>query len=154
MVARLFDLTRPRHAIFGEKDWQQLKVIEAMVAESDGRWGGLEIAAHPTRREPDGLAMSSRNALLTAEERAAGLGLSRALNEAQRLATVGRPTRRIEEAMRAILVKHQLRTEYAVVRHADTLLPIEAIEESVPARALIAARAGSVRLIDNMGVGS
>ncbi len=146
VVARLFDLARPGSAIFGEKDYQQLRVIESMV-ESDrsgeNRWPNLRILRGPTVREPDGLAMSSRNRYLSEAERPQALGLSKALqvaHAAQRPATA-------EQLMRETLESHGLAIEYAAVRDADGLQPIEDFRR--PARLLIAARLGSVRLIDN-----
>ncbi|MGI9015158.1 MAG: pantoate--beta-alanine ligase [Phycisphaerales bacterium] len=157
VVARLFDLVQPRAAVFGEKDFQQLRMIEEMVAEARERWGsgagGLDIVRCPIVRDDDGLAMSSRNRFLSESSRAAALGISRALLAAVELATPGRNAGRIEERMRATLIRHHLEVDYAVVRAADTLLQIDAIEEHVPARALIAARIDGVRLIDNVAVG-
>ncbi len=75
VVARLFDLTRPALAIFGEKDYQQLRVLTQMVERAAGRWGGLRVQPGPTVREPDGLAMSSRNRYMRPEQRAQALGL-------------------------------------------------------------------------------
>lgn len=138
VVARLFDLARPAKAIFGEKDWQQMLVLEAMVEEHADRWNGLQLLRGPTVRESDGLAMSSRNALLPAAQRERALGLSRAL------AAAGDG----EQAMRTILDEHGLETEYAVVRDARTLEPVEP-GSGAAARALIAARLDEVRLIDN-----
>jgi len=158
VVARLFDLVRPRYAVFGEKDYQQLKVIEAMVAaakndraesSAPARWHELEIVAHPTVREEDGLALSSRNAYLAPADRVRALGLFHALSQAKALASAGRDVRRLEETMRAVLVRHRLDVDYAVVRDAGTLMPVEVIEDR-PLRGLIAARVGGVRLIDNM----
>lgn len=143
VVARLFDLVRPQMAVFGEKDWQQLKVVEAMVESAGTRWPGLRIIAHPTLREPDGLAMSSRNRYLRPEQRDQALGLARALqaaHAAQHPATA-------EMLMRDTLEAHGLIVDYAVVRHPSTLLPLESLTE--PSRALIAARLEGVRLIDN-----
>jgi pantoate--beta-alanine ligase len=85
VVARLFDLTQPAIAVFGEKDFQQLRVLEdmtAMARAADGRWGGLVIEAAPTVREHDGLAMSSRNRYLQPEQRDRALALVRALQHA------------------------------------------------------------------------
>ena len=138
VVARLFDLARPSLAVFGEKDWQQMLVLEAMVAEHPDRWGALQLRRGATIREPDGLALSSRNALLSPEQRDRALGLSRALA----VATDG------EAAMHKVLETHGLATEYAVIRHARTLEPIEPGSDA-PVRALIAAGLEGVRLIDN-----
>ncbi len=150
VVARLFDIVQPRWAIFGEKDYQQLLVIRAMVAQEDaetgGRWPGLEIVAHPTVREPDGLAMSSRNRYLDAADRQRALGLSRALIAAQAASDVAAA----EQALHAVLNDHALSVDYAVVRDARTLMPIGNVQR--PARALIAARLGLVRLIDNAAI--
>lgn len=143
VVGRLFDLVRPGRAYFGEKDYQQLRLIEDMVAADRGRYGSLEIVPCPTMRERDGLAMSSRNRYLAPEQRDAALALSRALqiaHSAQRVATA-------ERLMRDTLDAHGLETEYAVVRDARTLMPVTGFER--PTRALIAVRLGSTRLIDN-----
>jgi len=143
VVGRLFDLVRPARAYFGEKDYQQLRLIEDMVAADRGRYGSLEIMPCPTIRERDGLAMSSRNRYLAPEHRDAALALSRALqiaHSAQRVATA-------ERLMRDTLDAHGLETEYAVVRDARTLMPVTGFER--PTRALIAVRLGSTRLIDN-----
>jgi pantoate--beta-alanine ligase len=143
VVGRLFDLVRPGRAYFGEKDYQQLRLIEDMVAADRRRYGSLEIVPCPTIRERDGLAMSSRNRYLAPEHRDAALALSRALqiaHSAQRVATA-------ERLMRDTLDAHGLETEYAVVRDARTLMPVTGFER--PTRALIAVRLGSTRLIDN-----
>ena len=143
VVGRLFDLVRPGRAYFGEKDYQQLRLIEDMVAADRGRYGSLEIVPCPTIRERDGLAMSSRNRYLAPDHRDAALALSRALqiaHSAQRVATA-------ERLMRDTLDAHGLGTEYAVVRDARTLMPVTGFER--PTRALIAVRLGSTRLIDN-----
>jgi pantoate--beta-alanine ligase len=151
VVARLFDLVRPRVAVFGEKDWQQLKLVEAMVATAAAaeprRWGQLEIVPHPTLREPDGLARSSRNRYLRPEDREQALGIPRALQVAH---TAQRPAT-AERLMRETLEAHGFEIDYAVVRDAASLMPVAGFE--APTRALIAARlswpGGGVRLIDN-----
>lgn len=151
VVGRLFDLVRPKVSVFGEKDWQQLKLVEAMVRAEPGRWPGLEIIPHATRREPDGLAMSSRNRYLRPEDRARAIGVPRALqaaHAAQRVATA-------ERIMRETLEAHGFEVEYAVVREAETLRPVD--DFSGPTRGLIAAvlrwtengEPRRVRLIDN-----
>lgn len=143
VVGRLFDMVRPSVAYFGEKDYQQLRLIEDMVEADRGRYGNLRIAPCPTVRERDGLAMSSRNRYLAPAEREAAIALSRALqvaHSAQRVETA-------ERLMRETLEGHGLAVEYAVVRDARTLLPVSGFER--PTRALIAARLGATRLIDN-----
>jgi pantoate--beta-alanine ligase len=137
VVARLFDVVRPAAAVFGEKDYQQLRVITEMVRAEGDRWPGLEIIGHPTVREDDGLAMSSRNARLPAGRRDQALGLYRALQSAR----LG------EQHMRTVLENHGLDVDYAVVRDSQTLLHPAGTR---PARALVAARLGDVRLIDNI----
>ena len=146
VVKRLFELVQPAEAIFGEKDYQQLLVIREMVhlLKMD-----IKITGRPTVREADGLALSSRNAYLEAEERENALGLYLALLAARE---VSQP-REAEELMGKILAEHGLKTDYAVVRDADTLLPVEA-GTGAPRRGLIAARLGKVRLIDNMALGT
>lgn len=143
VVARLFDLVKPGAAVFGEKDYQQLLVIEAMAHSESKRWPGLTIVPHPTVREADGLAMSSRNRYLTPEQRQRALGLSRALRAAQgaRNAAHG------ESLMQHDLESHNVKPDYAVIRNAQTLQPIQRLDSG--ARALIAARIDDVRLIDN-----
>ena len=147
VVGRLFDLLRPSVAIFGEKDYQQLRLIESMVEEdaaSDApRWPGLSIRRGATLREADGLAMSSRNRYLDANARQQALGLSRALQ----VAHAAQHPETAERLMRETLEHHDLEIEYAVVRDAETLEPVSDLRR--PTRALIAARLPMVRLIDN-----
>lgn len=146
VVARLFDLVQPRIAIFGEKDYQQLLVIRTMAAHKPKRWPHLEIIGVPTVRELDGLALSSRNAYLSSEQRDRALGLVKAI----RRAAAAHHPESAEAAMLETLREHELNVDYAVVRDASTLLPIETF--SRPARALIAAHVDDVRLIDNMAI--
>jgi len=146
VVARLFDLARPGLAVFGEKDFQQLRLIEELVeADRRGprRWPHLRILRGSTVREPDGLAMSSRNRYLADAERAAAVGLSKALqaaHAAQHPATA-------ESLMQQTLGAHGLEVEYAAVRDPVDLMPVPHLRR--PTRALIAAKLGTVRLIDN-----
>jgi len=144
VVARLLDLCLPAEAHFGEKDFQQLRVITQMVEGGAERWGSLRIVPGRTVRERDGLAMSSRNRYLAPDRRDTALGVYRALQmamSAQRPATA-------EALMRETLEQHGFEVDYAVVRDARTLLPVSGLE--TPCRALIAARLPEVRLIDNM----
>lgn len=144
VVKRLFDLVQPSTAIFGEKDYQQLLVIREMV-----RLLGMEISieGRPTERDSAGLALSSRNVYLSGEERLRALGLSRALAEARSAAD----PRGAEAIMQRVLTEHELAIDYAVVRDAETLMPIDSLDS--PSRALVAARLGTVRLIDNAPIG-
>lgn len=139
VVQRLFDLLEPRVALFGEKDWQQLQVIRSMTANSHLP---VQIASLSTVRDPDGLAMSSRNRFLSPQERKAAQAIPQALEAAGREITAAKA----EEAMRQILEKAGLQIEYAVIRDEETLGPLTT---SRPGRALVAARAGRTRLIDN-----
>ena len=140
VVLRLFRAVRPVAAVFGEKDWQQLAVIRAMTAMQ-----GLpvEIVPGETVRDADGMAMSSRNRFLSAEERTRGLAISRALLAAKAEADPANA----ERVMREVLATAGLTPEYAVVRDAETL---EAPRAGRAVRRLIAARVGATRLIDNM----
>jgi pantoate--beta-alanine ligase len=151
VVSRLFDLVRPRRAIFGEKDYQQLLVIRQLVARSEHdapeRWPDLQIVSVPTVREADGLALSSRNRMIPPADRERALGLSRALEAARG----AEDPASAERVMLETLDAHHLDIDYAVVRDAETLEPVT--DRARPARALIAARLGSVRLIDNCAMG-
>lgn len=143
VVARLFDLVQPKIAVFGEKDYQQLRVLTEMTQTHHTRWPHLQIVAHPTLREPDGLAMSSRNRYLGESQRERALGLFRALQAANDAPSVVEA----ETTMSDVLQSHDVAVDYAVVRHAETLLPVR--DASEPLRGLIAGRVDEVRLIDN-----
>lgn len=140
VVLRLFRLVRPAAAVFGEKDWQQFQVVRAMVEEQRL---GIDIIGAPTVREPDGLALSSRNRFLSEEDHRRGLALSRALREAGRAPTPAEG----ELVMARLLGEEAISPDYAVVRDARSLGPVRA---GRPARALIAAPVGPVRLLDNL----
>lgn len=141
VVLRLFHLVSPAAAVFGEKDWQQLQVVRALVVQQSL---GVEIIGAPTVREADGLAMSSRNRFLSADDRRRGLAISRSLREAGLAPSAAEA----EVIMARRLAEAGLTPDYAVVRDARTLGAIEGPAE--PRRALIAARVGTVRLLDNM----
>jgi pantoate--beta-alanine ligase len=149
VCAKLFNIVRPEVACFGMKDFQQLRVIEAMVA---GLAMDLRIVPCPTVRESDGLAMSSRNVYLDADQRHRALALSAALTEARQMVVQGvdRP-QAIEAAMGRILADSDLQVDYAVVRDARTLGALSRIPAGGHgAVALIAGRVDAVRLIDNL----
>jgi pantoate--beta-alanine ligase len=145
VVAKLFNLTRPHLAIFGEKDWQQLAVIRAMVRDLAF---GIEVVGMPIVREADGLARSSRNAYLEPGQRQAALALSRALQEARDAAAAGRrASAPLVAAARARLEAAGARVDYVEIVQPATLQPVaEAVPGSVM---LLAAFVGTTRLIDN-----
>jgi pantoate--beta-alanine ligase len=146
VVAKLFHIVDPDVAIFGEKDFQQLTVIRRMVADLCLR---MEIVGAPTVREPDGLAMSSRNQYLDAAERKIAPTIYRQLSQAVEALKSGvRDYARIEATGRAALDGAGLRTEYFSVRDARTLDP--ARPDTRQFVVLTAARLGKARLIDNL----
>ncbi|HKS06638.1 MAG TPA: pantoate--beta-alanine ligase [Gemmatimonadaceae bacterium] len=150
VVHKLFEAVRPHRAYFGEKDWQQLQVVRALVREYKMP---IAVIGVPTIREPDDLAMSSRNVRLSAEERVSARCVPRALNAA-RAAFAGGETRppALERAMRDVIAAEPAATlDYAVVVDAASLRSIQTA--TTDSRALIALRVGSVRLIDNMPLG-
>ena len=150
VVAKLFELTRPDLALFGQKDFQQLRVLQTMAHE---RYPAVRVMGGPIVREPDGLAMSSRNAYLSPEQRRAALALSRGLFAAQEAWSHGtRDPIRLRARVQDVLDKEPLiAPEYVSV--AD---PLTLAELRLPAnRAVIslAARVGATRLIDNAVLG-
>ncbi|MFN6130326.1 MAG: pantoate--beta-alanine ligase [Planctomycetota bacterium] len=146
VVLKLFMLIPAHVAYFGRKDYQQVAVISAMVRDLAVP---IRIEACETIRERDGLAMSSRNRYLSQSERERALGLSRALHRARELLDAGcTKISELEEAMREVLLRSPVDSiDYAVVVDTESLEPLESVErEGV---ALIAARVGTTRLIDN-----
>ncbi len=150
VVAKLFNIVRPDRAYFGEKDAQQLRVIRKMASDLDM---GIEIVPVPTVREPDGLAMSSRNVYLSPQERKAALCLSRSLQLAQRLYREGeRDAEAIRSRVRELIQAEPLaHVEYASVADDETLEELTAI--AGPALVSLAVRFGRTRLIDNVVLG-
>jgi pantoate--beta-alanine ligase len=146
VVAILFDLVGAEHAYFGQKDAQQLLVIRRMALDLALP---TEVIAHPTVREPDGLAMSSRNVHLSPEERAAAPVIHRALLAARSLRERGeRSAEVLRSEMRRVLASERLaRPEYVSVADGTTLEELETLER--PAILSMAVRFGSTRLIDN-----
>jgi pantoate--beta-alanine ligase len=146
VVARLLRMVEPDRVYFGQKDAQQLRVVQKMV--QDERLA-VEIVPMPIVREPDGLAMSSRNAYLSPGERAHALVLSRALAEARRLVASGETDAELvrRDVRRLIEQEPGVEIDYVSVADEETLEELRVIER--PALALIAARVGSTRLIDN-----
>lgn len=149
IVAKLFHITNPHIAFFGEKDYQQLRVIEHMVRDLDFP---VQIVGCPIVRERDGLAMSSRNAYLSPEERAQALALAQAVEAAAAALASGECDPRVVERViaDAIAVHPGVALDYGAVVDAETLEPLDApLVHGRPARALVAARVGSTRLLDN-----
>jgi pantoate--beta-alanine ligase len=146
VVCKLFNVVQPDAALFGEKDYQQLAIVRRMVADLDM---GIEIVGVATVREPDGLAMSSRNAYLSPAERARALSLSRALFAARDAAAAGE---RDAPAMvaRARAALDVDRIDYVELVDADTLQPLATVAVDRPAVMAIAAFVGRTRLIDNV----
>jgi len=144
VVAKLFNQVRPDAVFFGEKDFQQLAVIRRLVADLDF---GLEIVGVPTVREADGLALSSRNVYLTADERARAVALPRALAEAKRAIEAGEPDA-LAAAM-ASLAAAGFVTDYVALVDAATLGEPQVGKSR---RLLAAARLGTTRLIDNLDI--
>jgi len=151
VVAKLFNIVQAQRAYFGQKDGQQLAVIRKMVVDLNV---GVEIVAVPTVREPDGLAMSSRNIYLSPEERRAATVLWRSLCRARELFDGGeRRAEVIRGEMRAVLASEPLaRVEYVSVADAETLQELGAVDR--PAMVSLAVRIGNTRLIDNVTVGA
>jgi pantoate--beta-alanine ligase len=148
VVAKLLLSVRPDMAVFGEKDFQQLAVIRRMVADLNI---AVEIVGVPTVREADGLALSSRNAYLSSDERVRALALPTALNEAKESISSGE---RVSDALRT--AKQQLveagflKIDYVALVDAGTLEPLETPSGNM--RLIAAATIGSTRLIDNIPV--
>ena len=147
VVNKLFNIVKPHIALFGEKDFQQLRTIQRMVCDLNM---DLEIVPMPTVREDDGLAMSSRNVYLAPEERPTALSLSRALAAARAALATGIANTAAEVANAATRVLERepgVRIEYVEAVDAESLEPVGVVER--PLVVAIAARVGKVRLIDN-----
>jgi pantoate--beta-alanine ligase len=145
VVAKLFNIFTPNVACFGQKDYQQLRIIAAMVESLD--WP-IQIVPCPTLREPDGLAMSSRNVYLSTEERQRALAICKALRLAKEQVKAGfRPTNRLITTMQNTLLEHHLLIDY--VAAVDPLSFKNVAEVAGPTLLAIAARVGATRLIDN-----
>jgi pantoate--beta-alanine ligase len=145
VVAKLFNLTVPHVAMFGEKDFQQLAVIRAMVRDL---FFPVEIVGMPIVREPDGLALSSRNAYLAREDRGRALALSQALAAARVAAAGGeRDAERLRALARERLAAAGARIDYVEIVNPETLTPVARAEPG--SVMLLAAFVGATRLIDN-----
>ena len=148
VVSKLFLQVTPDFAIFGEKDYQQLKVVTRMARDLDIP---VKVVPGPTVREKDGLALSSRNVYLSASERAAAPVLHRVLKDSAARIRKGEPVAIVLAAGHAAITRVGFAIDYLEARHAETLAPIEGAGKG-PIRLLVAGKIGSTRLIDNIGV--
>jgi pantoate--beta-alanine ligase len=153
VVAKLFNIVAPDAACFGEKDFQQLAVLRAMTRALDLP---IEIVGCPTLRDPDGLAMSSRNRYLSADERRRALSIHRSLRDVAAMAASERDVRSLVERLHAGLRDASAAPavgtsiDYATIVDRVTLAELEKIDR--PAQALVAMRVGTTRLIDNIAI--
>ncbi len=148
VVAKLFNQCQPDAAVFGEKDYQQLKVVTRMAHDLDF---AIKIIGAATVREPDGLALSSRNIYLTAAERAVAPSLHTALARCATDIRQGVAIDAATGAARTALAAAGFAVDYVEARHAETLAPVASRDEG-PLRLLAAAKLGKTRLIDNIAV--
>jgi pantoate--beta-alanine ligase len=148
VVGKLFIQCRPDFAIFGEKDFQQLRVVKRMAADLDL---GVKVIGSRTVRERDGLAMSSRNVYLSPEERHAAPELHCAMKEAARRLRAGDDVSAAVAGGVGLMKKAGFVLDYFEARHAETLAPIESPRKG-PVRLLVAARLGKTRLLDNIAI--
>lgn len=148
VVAKLLIQCEPDIAVFGEKDYQQLKVIGRLARDLDLK---TRIVGAPIVREADGLALSSRNVYLSLHERATAPILYGALSDCAKRIATGEPIAAVLDRARATITLAGFAVDYFEARHADTLAPIGSADEG-PIRLLVAARIGKTRLIDNVAV--
>jgi len=148
VVGKLFTQVRPDFAVFGEKDFQQLRVVTRMARDLDL---GVRVIGSRTVRERDGLAMSSRNVNLSPEERRTAPVLYRAMKEAARRLRAGDDLEAARAGGAELAAGAGFALDYFEVRHAETLAPIASVNDG-PMRILVAAKIGTTRLIDNLAV--
>ena len=148
VVGKLFTQVRPDFAIFGEKDFQQLRVVTRMAADLDL---GVRVIGSKTVRERDGLAMSSRNVYLSADERRAAPELYRAMQESARRLRAGDDIGAAMGGGAELIVNAGFALDYFELRHAETLASVSSTRDG-PMRILVAAKIGNTRLIDNLAV--
>ncbi|MDR2383484.1 MAG: pantoate--beta-alanine ligase [Prevotellaceae bacterium] len=147
VVSRLFDIVNPDKSFFGQKDFQQVSIIKNMVKQLNLT---TEIVVCPIVRELDGLAMSSRNVLLSERQRKEAAKISQALFNAKKQA-IATPINEIkDEAVRQINLSPELRVEYLEIVDANTLQPVAEWDDSSEIFACVAVHAGKIRLIDNV----
>jgi pantoate--beta-alanine ligase len=148
VVCKLFTQVRPDLAIFGEKDFQQLRVVTRMAGDLDL---GVKVIGSKTVRERDGLAMSSRNVYLSPEERRAAPELYRAMKQSAARLKAGEDLASATAGGAEMIAAAGFALDYFEIRHADTLAPVTSASDG-PLRILVAARLGTTRLIDNIAV--
>jgi len=148
VVGKLFTQVRPDIAVFGEKDFQQLRVVTRMAADLDL---GVKVIGSKTVRERDGLAMSSRNVYLTPEQRSAAPVLFRTMKETARRLRAGDDVHAAEASAAETISAAGFAVDYFEIRHAETLAPVTSTQDG-PLRILVAAKIGTTRLIDNIAV--
>jgi pantoate--beta-alanine ligase len=148
VVGKLFTQVRPDMAFFGEKDFQQLKVVSRMARDLDL---GVKVTGVATIRERDGLAMSSRNVYLSPEDRATAPVLYKAMKETAKRLKAGDALDTALAGGAAMITAAGFALDYFEARHAETLAPVQSIKDG-PLRLLVAAKIGKTRLIDNIGV--
>jgi pantoate--beta-alanine ligase len=148
VVGKLFTQCRPDFAIFGEKDFQQLRVVTRMAGDLDL---GVKVIGSKTVRERDGLAMSSRNVYLSPEQRGVASVLFRAMKQSAARLRAGDEIEATVAGAAGMITEAGFALDYFEVRHAETLAPIASVKDG-PMRILVAARLGTTRLIDNIAV--
>ena len=147
VVAKLFNIVKPHKAFFGQKDYQQCAVIRRMVK---GLNMDVDLVVHPTVREPDGLAMSSRNSYLSEDDRRKAAAIYRALSAAEHLAKAGaREPEKLKNKMLAVLREDPgIEIDYVEVVDHETLAPLSSAKDIMAL--LVAVQVGRTRLIDNL----
>jgi pantoate--beta-alanine ligase len=148
VVGKLFTQVRPDFAVFGEKDFQQLRVVTRMARDLDL---GVKVIGSKTVRERDGLAMSSRNVYLSPEQRRTAPTLYRVMKESAERLHAGDDIKAAMAGGAELITRAGFILDYFEARHADTLAPVASVKDG-PARILVAAKLGNTRLIDNVGV--
>jgi pantoate--beta-alanine ligase len=148
VVGKLFTQVQPDFAMFGEKDFQQLRVVARMAGDLDL---GVKVVGARTVRERDGLAMSSRNVYLSPQERLVAPVLYRAMKESVRRLRAGDDVEAAMAGGAEMITEAGFTLDYFEVRHAETLAPIGSVKDG-PMRILVAAKLGKTRLIDNVAV--
>ena len=148
VVGKLFTQCRPDFAIFGEKDFQQLRVVTRMAGDLDL---GVKVIGSKTVRERDGLAMSSRNVYLSPEQRSVASVLYRTMKQSAARLRAGDEIKATVADAAGMITEAGFALDYFEVRHAETLAPIASVKDG-PMRILVAARLGTTRLIDNIAV--